>query len=76
MSRSPRTSARTCPCCIGYRRSVNYPLPGPPPNPADAIDGALERLDGLENVPLAEHVARFDAVHATLTDALSSIDKV
>ncbi|HUQ61017.1 hypothetical protein [Lentzea sp.] len=55
---------------------MNYPLPGPPPNPADAIDGALERLDGLENVPLAEHVARFDAVHATLTDALSSIDRV
>ena len=41
-----------------------------------AIDGALARLDGLENVPLDEHVARFDAVHATLTDALSSIDKV
>ncbi|HEX7305338.1 hypothetical protein [Lentzea sp.] len=55
---------------------MNYPLPGPPPDPAAAIAGALERLDGLETVPLAEHVARFDAVHATLTDALSSIDKV
>ncbi|MEV6242815.1 MULTISPECIES: hypothetical protein [Lentzea] len=69
-------SARTCRYCIGYRKTVSYPLPGPPPNPADAIDGALERLDGLENVPLAEHVARFDAVHATLTDALSSIEQV
>lgn len=55
---------------------MSYPLPGPPPNPADAIDGALERLDGLENVPLDEHVARFDGVHATLTDALSSIEQV
>ncbi|WP_285751663.1 hypothetical protein [Lentzea sp. NBRC 105346] len=55
---------------------MNYPLPGPPPNPADAIEGALQRLEGLDNVEVAEHVARFDAVHATLTDALSSIDKV
>ncbi|GLZ34553.1 hypothetical protein Lesp02_67400 [Lentzea sp. NBRC 105346] len=69
-------SAPTCPFCMGYRETVNYPLPGPPPNPADAIEGALQRLEGLDNVEVAEHVARFDAVHATLTDALSSIDKV
>lgn len=33
-------------------------------------------LEGLDDVPLAEHVERFDAVHAELTAALSTIDKV
>ena len=33
-------------------------------------------LDGLDSVPLAEHVERFDAVHTELTTALSTIDKV
>jgi hypothetical protein len=69
-------SPKTCRFCIGYRETVNFPLPGPPSNPADAIDGALARLEGLDQVDVAEHVARFDAVHARLTDALNSIDKV
>ncbi|WP_186762933.1 hypothetical protein [Lentzea tibetensis] len=55
---------------------MNFPLPGPPPIPAEAIEDALSRLEGLDHVDVAEHVARFDAVHATLTEALSSIDKV
>lgn len=69
-------SAETCRFCISYREPVNFPLPGPPPNPAEAIEDALSRLEGLDHVDVAEHVARFDAVHATLTEALSSIDKV
>lgn len=36
----------------------------------------MAALDDLEQVPLAEHVERFDAVHSELTTALSSIDKV
>ena len=58
------------------------PVPGPPPSaapPADprpAIDEAVAALENLEQVPLAEHVERFDAVHTELTTALSSIDKV
>jgi hypothetical protein len=40
------------------------------------IEAAVAGLDGLDAVDVAEHVARFDAVHAALTDALSSIDKV
>ncbi|RZS29520.1 hypothetical protein EV193_1205 [Herbihabitans rhizosphaerae] len=54
---------------------IARPVPGPPPSPTAAIDAALERLDGLDDVPLPEHVARFDAAHVALTDALSSIDK-
>ncbi|NYI92679.1 hypothetical protein HNR02_006054 [Amycolatopsis endophytica] len=58
------------------------PVPGPPPgaapqsDPRDGIDRAMAALDDLEQVPLAEHVERFDAVHSELTTALSSIDKV
>ena len=37
---------------------------------------AVAGLDGLEAIPVMEHVARFDAAHAALTEALASIDKV
>ncbi|HWC84236.1 MAG TPA: hypothetical protein VG756_30135 [Pseudonocardiaceae bacterium] len=61
-----------------------YPnaVPGPPPgtpDPATVIDRVRAAADGvaeLDDLPVAEHVARFDAVHAALTDALSSVDKV
>ncbi|MGH3623003.1 MAG: hypothetical protein ACRDQ5_14610 [Sciscionella sp.] len=52
------------------------PLPGPPPGGAQAIPSAMASLDGLDELPVTEHVARFDAVHVVLTEALSSIDKV
>jgi hypothetical protein len=63
------------------------PVPGPPPTtggttpqppgaPTAAIDYAVARLAELDNLDLAEHPARFDAVHATLTDALNAIDRV
>lgn len=39
---------------------------------ADAVSG----LDELDELPVSEHVERFDAVHTELTVALSSIDKV
>ncbi|QWF77142.1 hypothetical protein HUW46_00522 [Amycolatopsis sp. CA-230715] len=64
---------------------IPRPLPGPPPSadataqqtdPCAGIDEAVAGLDDLEQVPLAEHVERFDAVHTELTVALSSIDKV
>lgn len=42
----------------------------------DGIDAALAALDGLEQLDVAEHVARFDDAHTALTVALSSIDKV
>jgi hypothetical protein len=58
------------------------PVPAPPPSepqetdPRAGIDEAVAGLDDLEQLPLAEHVERFDAVHTELTVALSSIDKV
>ncbi|WP_018685905.1 hypothetical protein [Actinokineospora enzanensis] len=54
------------------------PVPGPPREPArdEAIAAAVAGLDGLDEVPVAEHVARFDEVHVALTAALATIDKV
>jgi hypothetical protein len=59
------------------------PVPAPPPGVAQGTDTvlaqlehAVARLDGLANLPVAEHVTRFEAAHAALTEALSSIDKV
>ncbi|GGS59068.1 MULTISPECIES: hypothetical protein [Actinokineospora] len=52
------------------------PRPGPPPTHDDAIDAALAGLTGLDAIPVAEHVDRFDAVHVALTAALAGIDKV
>ena len=58
------------------------PIPGPPAgleDPAVVIDrvrASAEAVAELDHLPVAEHVSRFDAVHAALTDALSSVDKV
>lgn len=52
------------------------PLPGPGQEHGSAIEAAVAGLAGLDALPVAEHVARFDAVHSALADALSSIDKV
>jgi hypothetical protein len=45
-------------------------------DPRAGIDEAVTGLGELDQLPLAEHVERFDAVHTELTVALSSIDKV
>ena len=39
-----------------------------------AVDDAVARTAELDDLPVAEHVARFDAVHRALTEALSAID--
>jgi hypothetical protein len=61
------------------------PVPAPPPNQQHneggdaalrAAEEAVEALDGLGDLPVTEHVARFDLAHAALTEALASIDKV
>lgn len=44
-------------------------------DPVGAIDSAVAGLDALNDLPLAEHVGRFDAVHAALNAALSTIDR-
>jgi len=38
------------------------------------IDDAVAGTERLDVVPLTEHVARFDAVHVALNEALTSID--
>ncbi|MGW1679783.1 hypothetical protein [Saccharopolyspora sp. NPDC002376] len=61
--------------------------PGQMPNPAmlarssddgqsaiDAIGTAVAALDEVSETPVAEHVERFEAVHAALTEALSKAD--
>lgn len=54
------------------------PVPGPPNRDTviDQVTQAVDRLDGLDALPITEHVTRFEAIHAALTEALSSIDKV
>jgi hypothetical protein len=47
-----------------------------PQDPTAAIDAAVAGTDGLANLPLAEHVGRFDAVHVALNDALSRVDRI
>jgi hypothetical protein len=42
--------------------------------PTASIEYAVARLAELDTLDVAEHPARFEAVHATLTDALSAID--
>ncbi|GAA0562103.1 hypothetical protein A8924_5631 [Saccharopolyspora erythraea NRRL 2338] len=39
-----------------------------------AIEAALCRLDEVGDLPVPEHVERFEAVHTALTDALSKAD--
>jgi hypothetical protein len=41
---------------------------------AQAAAEALAATEDLASVPVAEHVARFEAVHGALSDALSTID--
>lgn len=39
------------------------------------VDSALDRLDGLDDAPLTEHVAAYDEVHRLLQDALADVDE-
>ncbi|GAA0277565.1 hypothetical protein [Cryptosporangium japonicum] len=68
---------------------ASAPKPGPPtPKPAPPSDAApvdteaaeaqvaavLTGLDDLDERPVAEHVAAFEAVHRTLQDTLAAVD--
>lgn len=39
------------------------------------VDAALRRLDAVDELPVSDHVAQYDAVHRTLQDALAAIDE-
>ena len=55
---------------------TSYMTSQPPPADTTSIADALTGLQDLDELPTAEHVARFNAVHDSLTAALSSIDEV
>ena len=40
------------------------------------VQDVLAGIADLDEVPVADHVARFDAVHRALADALAAIDGV
>jgi hypothetical protein len=61
---------------IAAARSVPSPPAGDEGADGDPrVDAALERLDALGELPVAEHVAQYDALHRTLQDALNTIDE-
>jgi hypothetical protein len=41
-----------------------------------AVQASAAELDRLDGLPVAEHVARYDALHGTLSEALAAIDGV
>lgn len=45
-------------------------------DPVQTVEQAVAGTSDIETLPVAEHVARFEAVHGALSDALSSIDEV
>lgn len=49
-------------------------LPSPPPDVG--VTSAMDGLQDLDELPVADHVARFNAVHESLTAALAGIDEV
>jgi hypothetical protein len=42
----------------------------------DAMRASVADLDRLDDLPVADHVARYDALHGTLSEALAAIDGV
>lgn len=48
-----------------------YEIQEPVGGPADPDAGVRHALDGLDDLPPAEHVARFEAVHDALRAHLS-----
>jgi hypothetical protein len=52
------------------------PKPGPPAAPAEAVDveAITAQLDALDELPVSEHVAVFEAVHRSLQDTLAAVD--
>ena len=41
-----------------------------------AVQASMADLDQLDDLPVADHVARYDALHGTLSEALAAIDGV
>jgi hypothetical protein len=41
-----------------------------------ALQASVAELDQLDDLPVADHVTRYDALHGTLSEALAAIDGV
>jgi hypothetical protein len=47
-----------------------------PPEQVTALAATVAALDELADLPVTEHVPRYDALHGELSDALAAIDGV
>ncbi|MCW2817983.1 MAG: hypothetical protein JWR42_770 [Marmoricola sp.] len=55
----------------GMSQSPVRPVPGPSqPSPPVDVDQVLRSLDGLEDLPVGDHVAVFEQAHGALRRAL------
>ncbi len=71
----PRPGPVGAPVAGGVRPPA--PAAGPAPSAGDAPDaGAGSSLTGLDERPVAEHVAVFEAEHARLQRELATIDQL
>jgi hypothetical protein len=43
--------------------------------PEPVVDDAVQALEALDELPVAEHVEVFDKVHRALQDALAGLDE-
>jgi hypothetical protein len=50
--------------------------PDPVHEVTERLGAAAEQLAELAEEPVAEHVARYEALHAQLQDALAAVDEV
>ena len=46
------------------------------PGVVAALAASAAALDGIAELPVAEHVARYDALHGELSEALAAIDGI
>jgi hypothetical protein len=56
--------------------AVSTPLEPGPDSVTAAVADAVADLDRLDDLPVVDHVARYDALHGTLSEALAAIDGV
>jgi hypothetical protein len=51
-------------------------VPGDAAGTVVAVEASVAALGELDDLPVGEHVARYDALHGELSDALAAIDGV
>ena len=56
--------------------AVSAPLEPGSDSVTAAVRDSVTELDQLDDLPVADHVARYDALHGTLSEALAAIDGV